>query len=955
MSSLISHPEAGSRLDASRIKKHWKKFTYAQIQEKVAQRWNYPDYYDVLMKSAVEEDSEGVYFDIKHPAWKDLVTLVKKGPSTRPGTIKDSSSLSSSLAEQDDGKNHSRQPSNSLSSNENDLKDKHINRSVSLDSSPHRETRISSSRSSRSHSRKKPSKQEMLESLSNALASPSPDLQTVRRACAVCGIPSNFRAQIWKILLGLGPSGALSSQIPQRIESRKPLFNQRVIRVDVERTRASDPFFKSAETRHELEVILTEYCRNNAISYKQGMNYVLAPFFMVGLENRDDIYALYTAFIAHIMPNTFTDDEFGGLQSCFRMYRLLLLYHVPQLCNFLDQYDILPELYCAPWFVTLHASRLDRTLLLYFWDQLLIADDPRLHFFISLALLLASEEMIFKQDFVELPEFISKLKIESKDHIKRLIRKAKQLSDQTPATFHTKLLDLTSEIVPMDSDDFKSLEQMVCMRVSSREVVLQLYAEMEPSTSSRQTSSSSSSHQPRSPSVPRTPTASSVSTSDQELSKSRNPSNSLSATSNQPSSNSSNSSPSKPLRESVPMSPSLSKNSSIAKSVSLPVLSPHIGSHHNANLKFFILDCRPRQQYDAGHLPCAFHFEPRLNLQPEQLAKRVENLMAMAAEGCHFCFFGDGRRQDNVLLSLNLYFLQKGFKYVSYCAGGYRECHKIVTNGHELVDHHPSKCFECVHDSAEKGAGWMSSARGKLSGLIAEHATKRKTKVDRKKYSQIPVSVLVLPSSYETLLLHTILRDQSTSPQKFRSCVHRLIALLVGNSLDFIQLQEVVFKTSSGTSQKGFHTRKNLYGVALSDSSESALRLAMEVFSPVSRAAVGQLRFERKFVQDSEGVLRSSKAPIVHVPSDIADRLVFLFHPCLSDVSSAKDAIQELLSRGGSEDDVILLSIISCRPALWEIAEEFPRIRMVTSVVDSFVNGQIRPGLGNFDKRYSIQ
>ena len=33
------------------------------------------------MKSAVSEDADGVYFDVKNPAWKELVTLVRRGPS----------------------------------------------------------------------------------------------------------------------------------------------------------------------------------------------------------------------------------------------------------------------------------------------------------------------------------------------------------------------------------------------------------------------------------------------------------------------------------------------------------------------------------------------------------------------------------------------------------------------------------------------------------------------------------------------------------------------------------------------------------------------------------------------------------------------------------------------------------------------------------------------------------
>lgn len=46
-------------------------------------------------------------------------------------------------------------------------------------------------------------------------------------------------------------------------------------------------------------------------------------------------------------------------QICFRLFRLLLLYHHPRLCRFLDQYQLQPELYATPWFMTLFSNSLD--------------------------------------------------------------------------------------------------------------------------------------------------------------------------------------------------------------------------------------------------------------------------------------------------------------------------------------------------------------------------------------------------------------------------------------------------------------------------------------------------------------------------------------------------------------------------------------------------------------------
>lgn len=75
-----------------------------------------------------------------------------------------------------------------------------------------------------------------------------------------------------------------------------------------------------------------------------GLNYVLAPFFLIGPSIQpEDVFCMFSAFISRIMPATFTDDEFGSLQCAFRMFRLLIRYHDPVLCSQLDRYDMDPE------------------------------------------------------------------------------------------------------------------------------------------------------------------------------------------------------------------------------------------------------------------------------------------------------------------------------------------------------------------------------------------------------------------------------------------------------------------------------------------------------------------------------------------------------------------------------------------------------------------------------------
>ncbi len=53
---------------------------------------------------------------------------------------------------------------------------------------------------------------------------------------------------------------------------------------------------------------------------------------------------------------------------------------------------------------------------------------------------------------------------------------------------------------------------------------------------------------------------------------------------------------------------SASTSTSASRSASAPTTS----SAPASSVKFFLIDCRPTAQYDAGHLPCAFHCDPEL-------------------------------------------------------------------------------------------------------------------------------------------------------------------------------------------------------------------------------------------------------------------------------------------------------------------------------------------------------
>ena len=225
-----------------------------------------------------------------------------------------------------------------------------------------------------------------------------------QRRCDVCqirclarklqAVPDNIRSDIWQVCLGIDRHdhrqySKLSDQIGSVVLD---LPNQRVIKADAERTRpdfVKDGVFSPST----IESFLTYYCKRRAVRYKQGLNEVLAPFFLLSRKTSSEadclhadlphehslpldngvIFSMYYAFITRFLPLTYTDDEFVSLQCVLRLFHLLLLFHDPVLATHLEKYNALPEIYATPWLLTLLSRSLEPQLVFQLWDFYLVS------------------------------------------------------------------------------------------------------------------------------------------------------------------------------------------------------------------------------------------------------------------------------------------------------------------------------------------------------------------------------------------------------------------------------------------------------------------------------------------------------------------------------------------------------------------------------------------------------
>ncbi|ETO11307.1 hypothetical protein RFI_26072 [Reticulomyxa filosa] len=90
---------------------------------------------------------------------------------------------------------------------------------------------------------------------------------------------------------------------------------------------------------------------------------------------------------------------------------------------------------------------------------------------------------------------------------------------------------------------------------------------------------------------------------------------------------------------------------------------------------------------------------------------------------------------------------------------------------------------------------------------------------------------------------------------------------------------------------------RGLYGVALSDSGEHALRTVLQSFHPIIKSVVGTLKVEESFTQDKDGIIRSNRQAVAIMPKDIKSRIVLLFHPVIvqNELHSGIDALLRVI------------------------------------------------------------
>ncbi|XP_032227094.2 TBC1 domain family member 23 isoform X2 [Nematostella vectensis] len=447
------------------------------------------------------------------------------------------------------------------------------------------------------------------------------DTERLRELCRSRTIPAENRADIWKVCLNVvGKPDALATW-----DGRLDLNEQDQIRNDCQRQAGKLPLHgdDADEVAKDMEVIITFYCKSRSEKYRtsSGFTEILAPLMMLDLPV-SDVYNCFYSLLYKFIPRDCVRDG-----KPFHLFRLLLQYHDPELCSFMDSRKLSPDSYCLTWLRSLLVGAVEPDVVRTLWDVYLLESDPFLIFFLVLVMIVNAKDQIFelktasKADILDLIASIpSQLEVED---IEDFCSLAQYYASRTPQSFRK---DYYSQLFGIKTISTNSISQALCLPVSISEL--------------------------------------------------------------------------------------LDSNQSEVKD----------------GVRFFVVDCRPADQYNNGHLPTAFHLDANLMLQaPAEFATAAQALFATqkqsiaagsVAGGEHLCFMGSGREEEDQYVHMVIAnFLQRKAKYVSLARGGYQALHELLSDdlSASLSDHSMQKCIVCAPGSYSEDESYHELSRGDQS------------------------------------------------------------------------------------------------------------------------------------------------------------------------------------------------------------------------------------------------
>lgn len=188
----------------------------------------------------------------------------------------------------------------------------------------------------------------------------------------------------------------------------------------------------------------------------------------------------------------------------------------------------------------------------------------------------------------------------------------------------------------------------------------------------------------------------------------------------------------------------------------------------------------------------------------------------------------------------------------------------------------------------------------------------------------------------------SVLRDRHTTVRDFRALCSEISALMAFDAMRDLPLEEVTVETPIATATARRLAGKKLAVVAIL---RAGLIMADGILGLVPSARVGHIGLYR-----DEATLRPVQY-FVKLPSDVAEREVFVLDPMLATGGSAVAALTLLRERGVANPR--LLCILGAPEGVAAVQAAHPDVEIILAALDERLDerGFIVPGLGDAGDR----
>ncbi|KAM4809969.1 TBC1 domain family member 1 [Rhinophrynus dorsalis] len=221
------------------------------------------------------------------------------------------------------------------------------------------------------------------------------------------GVPRQHRGEIWKFLaeqyqLRHQPmSKNQLKDIPYKELLKQLTSQQHAILIDLGRTFPTHPYFSAQLGAGQLSLynILKAYSLlDPEVGYCQGLSFV-AGILLLHMTEEDAFKMLKFLMYDMSLRKQYRPDMITLQIQMYQLSRLLHDYH-RDLYNHLEEYEIGPSLYAAPWFLTMFASQFPLGFVARVFDMIYLQGSEVI-FKVALSLLGSHKPLILQHENLE--------------------------------------------------------------------------------------------------------------------------------------------------------------------------------------------------------------------------------------------------------------------------------------------------------------------------------------------------------------------------------------------------------------------------------------------------------------------------------------------------------------------------------------------------------------------------